>query len=177
METWTDEEVFQWLQETCKIPQELAQTFKMQKIDGAALIELTQDELRGPPFGLTIGDVKRVIRHVRTFQNPTGQVFVVSVLVQGLCSLPYLWACVAVCVWACTRRMLTVIGARQCMRVLVCVFLCTRRMVTVIAARRCMRVLVLCVVVHKAHGHCDCCEAMHACACLFVLVHKGAWSL
>jgi hypothetical protein len=31
----------------------------------------------------------------------------------------------------------------------------------------------LCVLVHKAHGHCDCCQAMHACACLCVLVHKA----
>jgi hypothetical protein len=36
-----------------------------------------------------------------------------------------------------------------------------------------MRVLVLCVLVHKAHGHCDCCEAMHRCACLCALVHKA----
>jgi hypothetical protein len=26
-----------------------------------------------------------------------------------------------------------------------------------------MRVLVLRVLMHKAHAHCDCCEAMHAC--------------
>jgi hypothetical protein len=31
-------------------------------------------------------------------------------------------ACVGVCVWDCTRRMLTVIGARRCMRVLEYVF-------------------------------------------------------
>jgi hypothetical protein len=49
-------------------------------------------------------------------------------------------ACVGVCVLLCIRRMVTVIAARRCMRVLVCVLLCTRRMVTVIAARRCMRV-------------------------------------
>ncbi len=40
-----------------------------------------------------------------------------------------------VCVLVCTRRMLMVIAARLCMRVLVCAVLCTRRMVTVIAAR------------------------------------------
>jgi hypothetical protein len=25
----------------------------------------------------------------------------------------------------------------------------------------------------KAHGHCDCCEAMHVCACLCALAHKA----
>jgi hypothetical protein len=50
-------------------------------------------------------------------------------------------ACVGVCVWACTRRMVTVIAARRCMRVWECVWAWTRRMVTVIAARRCMHVL------------------------------------
>jgi hypothetical protein len=71
--------------------------------------------------------------------------------------------------------MLTVIAARQWMRVLVFVFLCTRRMVTVIAARRLMRVLVFVCsgVLHQAHSHCDCFEAMRACGCLGVLVHKA----
>jgi len=45
-------------------------------------------------------------------------------------------------------------------------------MLTVIAARLCMRVLVLCVLVDKAHGHCDCCEAMHA----FVGVYVWAFT-
>jgi hypothetical protein len=50
-------------------------------------------------------------------------------------------ACVGVCVWACTRRMVTVIAARRCMRVCECVF----------------------GLVQGAWSHCDCCEAMHAC--------------
>jgi hypothetical protein len=28
-----------------------------------------------------------------------------------------------------------------------------------------------CLCMNKAHGHSDCCAAMHACACLCVLVH------
>jgi hypothetical protein len=41
----------------------------------------------------------------------------------------------------CTRRMVTVIAARRCMRVWKCVFgLGQGAMLTVIAARRCMRV-------------------------------------
>jgi hypothetical protein len=42
-------------------------------------------------------------------------------------------ACVGVCIWACTRRMLRVIAARRCMRELVCVLPCTSRMLRVIA--------------------------------------------
>jgi len=38
-------------------------------------------------------------------------------------------------------------------------------------------VLVLCVLVRKAHGDCDCCEAMHACACAVCSCAQGAWSL
>jgi hypothetical protein len=33
----------------------------------------------------------------------------------------------------------------------------------VIAARRCMRVRECVFLLVKVHGHCDCCEAMHAC--------------
>jgi len=47
----------------------------------------------------------------------------------------------------------TVIAARQFMRVLVCVLLCMRRLVTVIAARRCMRVSSVCFALLKAYAH------------------------
>ena len=57
-------------------------------------------------------------------------------------------ACVKVCVWACTRRMLVVM----------------------IAARRCMYVYEC---TSKAHAHGDCCEAMHVFACLCVLMHRA----
>jgi hypothetical protein len=51
-------------------------------------------------------------------------------------------ACVGVCVWACARRMLTVIDCCEVMHACVgeCVWACARRMLTVIAARRCMHV-------------------------------------
>ena len=84
------------------------------------------------------------------------------------------------------RRILTVIAAGWCMRVLVCVFLCTRRMLAVIAAGdACVCLFVCscaqgacslwllrgyacvcgseCLGLHKADAHGDCCEAMHAC--------------
>jgi hypothetical protein len=79
------------------------------------------------------------------------------------CDCCEMHACVGVCVWACIRRMLTVIAARRCMRVLVCVFLCTRRMLTVIAARLACMCGSVCLGLYKAHAHGDCCEAMHAC--------------
>ena len=83
MEKWTDEQVFQWLQRECSISQKLAHTFKVQKIDGEALIELSQDELTGSPFGLTVGEAKKVIRSVRTSQTSTRQLFVAIWLKSG----------------------------------------------------------------------------------------------
>jgi hypothetical protein len=95
-------------------------------------------------------------------------------------------ACACLCVLACTRRMVTVIAAGQCMLVLFCVLLCTRRKLTVIATRKCMHVCVfvcataqgawslrllrgdictcvLCRYENMVHAHGDWCEAMHAC--------------
>ena len=71
------------------------------------------------------------------------------------------------------------------MCVLVCVLLCTMRIVMcdfLEAMHACacsvgfcaMHVRsCLCVLMHEAHGHCDCCKAMHGCCCLFGLVHKA----
>ena len=58
------------------------------------------------------------------------------------------------------------------MRVVVCVLLCTRCMVLRGDACVCRSV---CLGLNKAHGHCDCCEAMHACACacLCVFIHEA----
>jgi hypothetical protein len=70
---------------------------------------------------------------------------------------------VGVCVWAYTKRVVTVIAARRCMRVVVCVLLCTRRMVTVIAARLRMMCASVCLGVYRAYAHGRFCEAMHAC--------------
>jgi hypothetical protein len=45
-------------------------------------------------------------------------------------------ACVGVCVWVCTRRMLTFLAARRCMPCVgVCVWAYARRMLTVILLR------------------------------------------
>jgi hypothetical protein len=52
-------------------------------------------------------------------------------------------ACVGVCVCVC-----------------VCVCACTRRMLSVIAARQCMRVWECSSGLDKAHGHSHCCEAV-----------------
>jgi hypothetical protein len=49
--------------------------------------------------------------------------------------------CVGVRVWACARRMLTVVAARR--NACVCGSVC--------------------LGLYKAHAQCDCCEAMHAC--------------
>ena len=31
----------------------------------------------------------------------------------------------------------------------------------------------LCVIMHKAHAHCDCCEEMHACTCLCLVIQEA----
>jgi hypothetical protein len=60
-----------------------------------------------------------------------------------------------------------VIAARQCMHV--SVWACARRFLTLVDCCEAMHACgCLCVLVHKAHDHCDCCEAMHACVWLFV---------
>jgi hypothetical protein len=47
-------------------------------------------------------------------------------------------------------------------------------MVTVIATMHaCVCLFCLWLLVHKAHGDCDCCEAIHVCACLCVVVHEA----
>ena len=85
-------------------------------------------------------------------------------------------ACVGVCVWACARRMPTVIAARRCMRVSDSVFgLVQGCMLVVIAERSCMHMHLVahlnkvyghgncCKVMHKAYAHNHVCEAMHVC--------------
>ena len=70
-----------------------------------------------------------------------------------------LHAFVGVCVWACTRRVLTVIAVMRCIRVWECVFshergVCSQRL------RMCMLVCVS-VPMNKAYGQGHSCEAMH----------------
>ena len=48
----------------------------------------------------------------------------------------------------------------------VCVWACTGHMPTAIASRQCMLRGSVWLVWYKAHTHCDCCEALHVCACL-----------
>ena len=55
----------------------------------------------------------------------------------------------------------------------VCVLLFTRRMVTVISARRCMRVLECVFALDEAYGHCDCCKAMHVCMNMYECMIKA----
>ena len=70
-------------------------------------------------------------------------------------------ACVGVYVWACLRRIVTLLAARQFTHVSECVFgLCTRCMLTLIAARRCIRVSE-CVFVLCARRCFDVCMFVH----------------
>jgi hypothetical protein len=68
----------------------------------------------------------------------------------------------------CTRRMVTLIGLKLCVCVLVCVCPFARGTCSRGLLRGCMRLWAcLCVLVHQAHGHCGCCEAIHPDACCF----------
>jgi hypothetical protein len=70
--------------------------------------------------------------------------------------------------------MLTVIAARPRMRVSDYVFSFAQSIC-------CCEAIYACVGVYfglvKAHGHCDCCEAMHAVCMLVFMLVQGAWSL
>jgi hypothetical protein len=89
-------------------------------------------------------------------------------------------ACVCVCGRDCMRRRVCVcVSAIACADVLCIqkylyltpcgartqkdVFLCTTRRLTGDSCEAMHACACLCVLVHKVHGHCDCCEAMHAC--------------
>jgi hypothetical protein len=111
---------------------------------------------------------------------------VISAAHPGLCVLMHyghgrsceaMHACVGVCVWAWSRRMLTVIAARRCMRVPL-----VAHMIKAHAHGDCCEAMhalcwCVCLSLYKAHAHCDCCEAMHACACLVCSYAQGACSL
>jgi hypothetical protein len=98
-------------------------------------------------------------------------------------------------------RMLTVIAAKRCIHVPllllhshndcyeamhvcvgVCVLVCTYPSMCFLlhkayAAARQFRHVWECIsVIVKAHGHCDCCEAMRAVCMLVFMPVQGAWS-
>ncbi len=73
MKGWAKEKVFEWLQTECNLPEEQAQRFLTQEIDGEALQCLTKQEffLVTPPLQITLGAATRIFNRV---QNSSGQI-------------------------------------------------------------------------------------------------------
>lgn len=63
--TWTPEQVAAWVAEK-GFEQSIANLFVTQKVDGLALLEMTQDDVKGPPFNFVFGDAKKFMRDVNT---------------------------------------------------------------------------------------------------------------
>jgi hypothetical protein len=76
-------------------------------------------------------------------------------------------ACVGVCVWACTRRMVTVIAARRCMHMWEFLCFCMQQAYGHNDCCEAMNVCAyLCVPMKEAYARGDCCKAMHVCMCM-----------
>jgi hypothetical protein len=71
MKGWTKEKVFEWLRTECNLPEEQAQRFLTQEIDGEALQCLTKQEFLTPPLQITLGAATRIFNRV---QNSSGQI-------------------------------------------------------------------------------------------------------
>jgi hypothetical protein len=71
MESWTKEKVFEWLQAECKLPEEQAQKFLAEEINGEALLYLTKQDFMNPPLQLKLGAAVIILQHV---QNASGQI-------------------------------------------------------------------------------------------------------
>ena len=72
METWSQEEVFQWLQTECNLSEHQAQIFKTETINGQVLQSLTEAELRAVPFNLTFGQARIIKMEREKLQAASG---------------------------------------------------------------------------------------------------------
>ena len=70
MKEWTKEKVFEWLKTTCNLPEDQAQRFFTEEINGEALLCLNQHDLTNSPLQLPLGPAKIILQHVR---NASGQ--------------------------------------------------------------------------------------------------------
>ncbi|CAH1793415.1 unnamed protein product [Owenia fusiformis] len=68
-ENWTTQEVANWLQQN-SFGKYVGELTEVHKIDGAALLTLTEDDLRQPPLQIRVlGDIKRLILAVKKLQR------------------------------------------------------------------------------------------------------------
>ena len=65
MKNWTCQDVFNWLQTKFDLPEEQAQKFVTEEIDGEALQCLTTDNLTGPKLQLKLGVAARIFQRVK----------------------------------------------------------------------------------------------------------------
>jgi len=72
METWSQDEVFQWLQTVCNLSQHQAQIFKTQTINGQVLQSMTESELQAVPFNLTFGQARTIKMEREKLQAVSG---------------------------------------------------------------------------------------------------------
>ena len=67
MKEWTQGEVFEWLQTACQLPQEEAQKFLTEEINGGALRSLGGKKLARPSVGISLGPAMMVVKHAQKF--------------------------------------------------------------------------------------------------------------
>jgi hypothetical protein len=72
METWSQEEVFQWLQTACSLSEHQAQIFITHTINGQVLQSMTEAELQAVPFNLTFGQARTIKMEREKLQAVSG---------------------------------------------------------------------------------------------------------
>jgi hypothetical protein len=78
MNDWTCQDVFKWLQTEFNLPEEQAQKFVTEEIDGAALQCLTTDNLTGPKLQLKLGVAARIFQRVKEASGQTLLLFALN---------------------------------------------------------------------------------------------------
>jgi hypothetical protein len=91
MDTWTSDEVVEWLHSTIRISEEKAEIFRDEEVDGRALLSFTEDRLKNDPFFLKTGPRIRIMEVINQFKNAPGKDLLLSFfhsLCYSICSSP-----------------------------------------------------------------------------------------
>jgi hypothetical protein len=91
MDTWTSDEVVEWLHSTIRISKEKAEIFRDEEVDGRALLGFTEDRLKNDPFFLKTGPRIRIMEVINEFKNAPGKDLLLSFfhsLCYSICSSP-----------------------------------------------------------------------------------------
>lgn len=73
MDTWTPEEVSDWLHTEFNISNEQAKTFRDQEISGKNLVKFTEKRLEDAPFFLKIGTAMNIMERIEDFLKSSGK--------------------------------------------------------------------------------------------------------